>query len=1035
MKSIDGNGVSLGREEGEPLYSGNYLYWNPQFANIVREYLADFLPQADVSGEEGTSAFNEILFHKRVSGREVCAGSMSFLDPKAKVSPSDADALVAALDRMHAASETPSASPDAKLFIRGFALPDPAEMPEAWRIPAGGGKPLVLWGWKKHGSRNTTFLPLTPTSAKWPDAAERRDLKQLLQGNKRLGNSFLYSLPWRVFRTAAIVALIALAAFGLADCGGNTRRGGCAPVADPHPQTNIVAKCGIHKDAELDATGKCPVVCAICGAHLEKDDGRRCPNTCDIHPDTHKVEGDCPKCLNSPQPPPGDRCPCGKDDGDCRCGQGGDKGCGCDRDKTTTQVCGCGDGNSIGGCQCGGVHNGGKCAGGCTDQSPAEVEDPIPAPATTNWIEVTNCNYCVRLEIEEKSNDLFFTSYSITRPVNPDDGEGWDWPGSSEIAWSVDGKYAGVGFSAPIPRNGNITNYWQFTAPHGFRQGETHEIGAVLTKHVGTNWLHVSIAPYIWTKEGASPIEDIVSPTNTPPNTVITNNPPIPPPPPPPIDYCPIHPGTQLVDGVCRVRCPICAKHLSQDNGTRCPNTCDIHKDTHKDEKTGICPKCHTPMPIIKEWVHLCGEEERDGRFYPVFSVQTEITTKTEWEEWTLDGQYVGTARTNSANILVWSPPQGFAPDEEHVIGATSVKLLDDKLTRIPARPYTWTKKPPAPEAVERTLVGCGKRRDQTTGRDYFLVRLFSQPEDNRAKVERWVTDLDGQPIACEADPGISNAMRLYEQDIPRDGVLTVKASVLIAGSIRREMEASFLRKGNFITGNDIQDVERVDAVTTIYNLTWNSIFLCAAVNSETGVGASGTAFAVTERDLITNRHVVDEGRTKILLCKEDGETRIPARVVQVTDEKTDLAWLRVDEPILKPLAIDADGAVLQAIAKDVGERGMESSADVVALGYPYWAEFQDPSKDKVPTMARTIGKIKGATDADGKRRIIHTAQTTHGNSGGPLVAMNAVVIGVTDSSYVHVEHGSEVIYDSLNAIPALMIKEAFPQLFSGSAK
>ena len=82
--------------------------------------------------------------------------------------------------------------------------------------------------------------------------------------------------------------------------------------------------------------------------------------------------------------------------------------------------------------------------------------------------------------------------------------------------------------------------------------------------------------------------------------------------------------------------------------------------------------------------------------------------------------------------------------------------------------------------------------------------------------------------------------------------------------------------------------------------------------------------------------------------------------------------------------------------------------------------------------MSKTVGRIEKINTDHSIPYIDHTALITHGNSGGPLLAMNGVVLGVTNGSHGHVENQSEVIEDEVHSIPAQLIPQAFPRLFPG---
>ncbi len=146
------------------------------------------------------------------------------------------------------------------------------------------------------------------------------------------------------------------------------------------------------------------------------------------------------------------------------------------------------------------------------------------------------------------------------------------------------------------------------------------------------------------------------------------------------------------------------------------------------------------------------------------------------------------------------------------------------------------------------------------------------------------------------------------------------------------------------------------------------------------GVQWTGSGFFVTNDGyLITNHHVaasdahkaVPEGITwRIRL--DDG-TELPAELVQM-DEKADIAVMKVKTdkptPFLK-------------IAEDNPEQGSEA----MVLGYP--ATFSD-----APSLQISKGTVK-SVHSDEEYHVWFDLNTTHGNSGGPIIDRDGRCIGI----------------------------------------
>jgi serine protease Do len=140
------------------------------------------------------------------------------------------------------------------------------------------------------------------------------------------------------------------------------------------------------------------------------------------------------------------------------------------------------------------------------------------------------------------------------------------------------------------------------------------------------------------------------------------------------------------------------------------------------------------------------------------------------------------------------------------------------------------------------------------------------------------------------------------------------------------------------------------------------------------GEGVLGSGFIISEDGLIvTNNHVVAGARTvRVRLL---GSREVPAKIVGV-DPTTDIALLRIDAGHLPALRL---GSTKNSSVGDA----------VIAVGNPYGLG---------QTVTAGIVSARGRTlDADPYVDFLQTdAAINRGNSGGPLLATDGTVLGVT---------------------------------------
>jgi S1-C subfamily serine protease len=156
-----------------------------------------------------------------------------------------------------------------------------------------------------------------------------------------------------------------------------------------------------------------------------------------------------------------------------------------------------------------------------------------------------------------------------------------------------------------------------------------------------------------------------------------------------------------------------------------------------------------------------------------------------------------------------------------------------------------------------------------------------------------------------------------------------------------------------------------------------------------------GTGFFINDRQVLTNRHVVEDamdGGTVHVTSKALG-TAVPARVVAITPdtEVRDYAVLEIAQPVPH------------------GKLKLQSQAQrrerVGAYGYPILDVRSDPAMQSflnegtftgAPEVIFTDGVISVIHRGQGTPSIInHTADVSQGNSGGPLVNAAGDVLGI----------------------------------------
>ncbi len=166
-----------------------------------------------------------------------------------------------------------------------------------------------------------------------------------------------------------------------------------------------------------------------------------------------------------------------------------------------------------------------------------------------------------------------------------------------------------------------------------------------------------------------------------------------------------------------------------------------------------------------------------------------------------------------------------------------------------------------------------------------------------------------------------------------------------------------------------------------------------AGVNRFTGQSvtqeSAGTGFVISDKGyILTNRHVVPAGVTKVSVVLEDGTVLDDVSVVGRTqdEDSLDIAFLKVN---------DAKGHQLLPVTLGNSDQ-MKVGDMVVAIGNAL-GEFQNTvTSGIVSGFGRSVAASGGEIGTENLQNLFQTdAAINEGNSGGPLVNSEGQVIGI----------------------------------------
>lgn len=159
---------------------------------------------------------------------------------------------------------------------------------------------------------------------------------------------------------------------------------------------------------------------------------------------------------------------------------------------------------------------------------------------------------------------------------------------------------------------------------------------------------------------------------------------------------------------------------------------------------------------------------------------------------------------------------------------------------------------------------------------------------------------------------------------------------------------------------------------------------------------SSGTGFAISSNGyIVTNYHVIDGAKSIEVKGINGNFTRKLSAEIAVSDEKNDLAIIKINDPYFTSLG-SVPYTFRQALA-DVGE-------SVFVLGYPMTSSMGEEVK-------LTNGIISSKTGFQGDISMYQiSAPVQPGNSGGPLFDKNGNLLGIVSAKHTMAENAGYAI-------------------------
>lgn len=291
---------------------------------------------------------------------------------------------------------------------------------------------------------------------------------------------------------------------------------------------------------------------------------------------------------------------------------------------------------------------------------------------------------------------------------------------------------------------------------------------------------------------------------------------------------------------------------------------------------------------------------------------------------------------------------------------------------------------------------------------DQAEASLEARVETLRSMLETGVCVADGE--YTYRDPGLAEGLGLDEDDLRQATVPSIDPPTIqppqdLDGDGEPDPAAPQTAQPSVPT----TPMEHLSA-----HLDASVVLVLADQTTPGSDDGTGSGFFITNELIVTNGHVVGPmGAAEVYVVNNVLQEPVPAEVIASTGTprfgEPDFALLRLSAPatgIRTATLTDVPSALTSVVSAGFPGVMLESDADFQAM--------LSGQSNRVPVMTKWPGSVIAVQSAGTGQIVVHSAQITPGNSGGPLSDMCGRVVGV-NTFIVEDQTTGEHLYKALS--------------------
>lgn len=281
---------------------------------------------------------------------------------------------------------------------------------------------------------------------------------------------------------------------------------------------------------------------------------------------------------------------------------------------------------------------------------------------------------------------------------------------------------------------------------------------------------------------------------------------------------------------------------------------------------------------------------------------------------------------------------------------------------------------------------------------------LEARAEQLRRMLETGVCVADGSYVY--RDPELAEENGVTDEDLQQSTIPSQRAPI-----IRPPVDADGDGEPDEVQPDDAPASTPAEALGQF--LDKSVVLVLAEAANPGGESGTGSGFFISDQLIVTNGHVAGEvGEANVYVINGVLGNPVPVEVVASTGTpafgEPDFALLKLASPVsgieIAPLA-DVPTTLMPVVAAGFPGVMLRSDEEFKAL--------LRGESNRVPVMTKWPGNVTALQDTTTGEIVVHSAQITPGNSGGPLSDMCGRVTGV-NTFIVEDEATGEHLYKAL---------------------